>query len=79
LIIDAILPELIIVSIIASAGGIFAYLRKKFNCQGIIQAQLNTLDQKFNAMIKINIIILEKTNPEEAKEFKKLVDLATKN
>lgn len=75
MIIDDIFPEIIISSIILIGGGIFAYLRKKFTCQNQIQRKLDSLDSKINAMIGIQGLILEKTNPELVKEYKKLLDL----
>ena len=74
---DMILSEIIIVSILGCAGVIFVYLRKKFTCQNQIQDQLDILNTKVNAIIKIYIIILQQTHPEKVIEFKKLLDLAT--
>ena len=75
---DWILSELIIALIVGCAGTIFIYLRRKFKCQNTIQTQLDNLDKKFNALIKIHMLLLEKTHPELVKEYEKLIDIGTK-
>lgn len=75
MIIDAILPELIVISIVGGTGIIFAYLRKKFNCQNQIQSQINQLTYKLDAMMQIYKMILQDTHPENMKEFERLLKL----
>ena len=75
---DFILSEIIVTLIVICAGAIFVYLRKKFKCQNTIQTQLDDLNKKFNALIKIHMMLLEKTHPELVKEYEKLIDIGTK-
>lgn len=77
--IDSILPELIVASIIGCGLAIFAYLRRKFNCQNTIQSQLNQLTNKVDAMMLIYKMILQDTHPDKMKEFERLLKVATTN